>query len=888
MSDRAVLIWDQVADVSGIGRPGRPVSASLISVSPARFTGTTPTTLLQPTTASTTTLANPGAGPVAAPVVTLNVGAGAATAGNYLFGVSFTINGVETAVGTFTAPLTAANGDGFHWASIPTGPTGSTTARTLYRSIHGGTVLHQVATIADNTTTTYTDNTLSDATLANATVGLQVGGWRLSLNAPGDITPAGCFYLVVVDGIPNYTTAFSYSATPVQLSTIISSASFAAPSVVMTILVATIQGPFDAGDIATVRLSTDSVSTISGELFTANVPFQGFVAADGTLSFALPRNDQLTPSGSFYTLQVGKKGTPITFLAPAGGGDIWVHRTGITTPGDISYDQTSLTSTLTPQVDDPVTSPTTLADDISNLDERTKKNARTLTANTTLNAVTDDVIFVDGTGGGFTVTLPAQTARHRPYWIIKVDSVNNVTIARAGSDTINGSTSVVLSGQWSGLRVEPKAGSSTAWVAMTSGGGGGGGSASFSWTAKTANYTMTSSDSGILVDVHAAAAGYIVITLPSATGITQTLAIKKSDSSANPVYVETTSSQTIDGSLLRTLAAQNAALYLGSDGSNWYQLDPPAQMGIGADGLVPATVNGDALWIVPSLQPGTAGAVEMLRTDGDLPYRKAASLTTLVIGFIGDSITSNFSIPATTATNLSINGLTVTSVNAGVSGTSTSDWGVGSSNLTTAIGAFVSGGVKLIQIALGVNDARAAVNNSASTYRSQMQAIVSYLVSLGYVVALQAPTYCTPGSNAGDQTVTSNALRIAYQPMLAQIANGRTVFLADTKAFYFFQANSGQLSDGIHPNSTGQTNLTGYWANGLRPVVGALTQELTRAALSIGTAGQVLTVVSGYPAWAAASGGGSSGGRLALADGITSPPEVIVSEDGASLVYLDT
>jgi hypothetical protein len=51
-------------------------------------------------------------------------------------------------------------------SGIPTGPTG-TTARRLYRTVAGGTQLLLLATIADNTTTTYSD-TKADATLGAA------------------------------------------------------------------------------------------------------------------------------------------------------------------------------------------------------------------------------------------------------------------------------------------------------------------------------------------------------------------------------------------------------------------------------------------------------------------------------------------------------------------------------------------------------------------------------------------------------------------------------------------------------------------------------------------------------------------------------------------------
>lgn len=89
----------------------------------------------------------------------------------------------------------------------------------------------------------------------------------------------------------------------------------------------------------------------------------------------------------------------------------------------------------------------------------------------------------------------------------------------------------------------------------------------WSWATKTANYTITTSDSGIVAD---ATSGALTITLPTASGATQRYVVKKKDSSANKVTLATTSSQTIDGSTTKTLSLQNDSVEVGSDGSNWY------------------------------------------------------------------------------------------------------------------------------------------------------------------------------------------------------------------------------------------------------------------------------------------------------------------------------
>lgn len=78
---------------------------------------------------------------------------------------------------------------------------------------------------------------------------------------------------------------------------------------------------------------------------------------------------------------------------------------------------------------------------------------RSVAANTTLTADDAGVVLVDASGAARTITLPAaasMNARPIPLRIVKTDgSANAVTIQRAGSDTIEGATSIALTTQWS-------------------------------------------------------------------------------------------------------------------------------------------------------------------------------------------------------------------------------------------------------------------------------------------------------------------------------------------------------------------------------------------------------------------------------------------------------
>jgi trimeric autotransporter adhesin len=85
---------------------------------------------------------------------------------------------------------------------------------------------------------------------------------------------------------------------------------------------------------------------------------------------------------------------------------------------------------------------------------------------------------------------------------------------------------------------------------------------------KTSNYTATANDNTILANTQA---GAVTITLPTAVGISGKLyTIKKIDSTANVVTVNTTSSQTIDGSTSYTMNTAYSGVNIQSDNANWW------------------------------------------------------------------------------------------------------------------------------------------------------------------------------------------------------------------------------------------------------------------------------------------------------------------------------
>lgn len=90
---------------------------------------------------------------------TVAIGANVGITGAYTYKITFVNSNGETSGGT-TSSVVNPNTDKVNVTNIPTGPTG-TTARNIYRTSAGGADGTQrlVTTLADNTTTTYTDST---------------------------------------------------------------------------------------------------------------------------------------------------------------------------------------------------------------------------------------------------------------------------------------------------------------------------------------------------------------------------------------------------------------------------------------------------------------------------------------------------------------------------------------------------------------------------------------------------------------------------------------------------------------------------------------------------------------------------------------------------------
>ena len=260
----------------------------------------------------------------------------------------------------------------------------------------------------------------------------------------------------------------------------------------------------------------------------------------------------------------------------------------------------------------------------------------------------------------------------------------------------------------------------------------------------------------------------------------------------------------------------------------------------------PALVANQNLWVVCVIADGTSSITTYHRLI------RMTGLTPLKIGIIGDSTTRTIPSVVTIGNGVddpsgalganwsslqnmlqTKNGLRSAMVtNAGVSGSSASNWVAGSANMNNALAALAANGVTHVVCRLGVNDAQGGV--SASTYQTNMTNIVNALVTAGYKVLLDYPTWREAGPDYEYYTAnqvlnfdeSTTPLLLSYIPVLDGLINNTSVFHGDTQQFYLSaQQPAKWLHSGlpvgtifggaIHPSLFGANIMGNLDANGV-------------------------------------------------------------------------
>ncbi len=191
------------------------------------------------------------------------------------------------------------------------------------------------------------------------------------------------------------------------------------------------------------------------------------------------------------------------------------------------------------------------------------------------------------------------------------------------------------------------------------------------------------------------------------------------------------------------------------------------------------------------------------------------------IGFIGDSITEGYGVdpgsgpgPEEVAklNEDKISGPTYSFTVDGVSGSTSADWVADSGNYDGALVLFISAGCGIVSIMLGTNDAKTAVATTKADYKANLLSLINALISAGATaIILNKPPWVSPTGAFDNNSLT---LIGEYGDALAELAaaDPSHVYMGDTAAYPFFEANPDLLADGVHPTLEGYTDLGNFWA----------------------------------------------------------------------------
>lgn len=191
------------------------------------------------------------------------------------------------------------------------------------------------------------------------------------------------------------------------------------------------------------------------------------------------------------------------------------------------------------------------------------------------------------------------------------------------------------------------------------------------------------------------------------------------------------------------------------------------------------------------------------------------NLGTLNIGFIGDSITAGtngnpiFQVgEEACVTYLQNQGFTVNYIDVAASGSDSSQWQAGSTNMNNALSGMAGAGIgpgSLVHVMLGGNDIRTPNNFTPAQHFAYTQGIVNILVGAGYKVIIAHNIYARPNAGLGFGTTVwpANCQPIyrAYFALDMTLADGVNVFQGDTANFQYSMQNAPTFlaSDGVHP-----------------------------------------------------------------------------------------
>lgn len=222
-----------------------------------------------------------------------------------------------------------------------------------------------------------------------------------------------------------------------------------------------------------------------------------------------------------------------------------------------------------------------------------------------------------------------------------------------------------------------------------------------------------------------------------------------------------------------------------------------------------------------------------------IPYSKA-------IGFVGDSLTYGCCATATPAPTDEVKmlGKDYKAINTGINGSTTTDWR--DHLLNDALVKFKDNKVEVVQIMLGTNDVAQGIpiDEAISNLRNIAERLRSE-ADIKVIIINEAP-FTSHNDDARMRELNAR---------LAELVDGKTVFLGDRSAYDYFAQHQNLLVEGLHMTEQGYNELAKLWLAAFKRII--VEPKSVRVALGSnkfyknGTSDLVFTVDKSSEWWGA-------------------------------------
>ncbi len=96
----------------------------------------------------------------------------------------------------------------------------------------------------------------------------------------------------------------------------------------------------------------------------------------------------------------------------------------------------------------------------------------------------------------------------------------------------------------------------------------------------------------------------------------------------------------------------------------------------------------------------------------------------------------------------------------------------------------------------------------SGSYKDNMQRIISAILAAGKTPYLAEVPYTT-------DPLRSNAMIFEYNAAVDELVLTNNIMVTPPPFYAYFQAHTGELADGIHPNGTGYQSMANLWFSAL-------------------------------------------------------------------------